>query len=176
MRLLEKRVLVTTTLGRDENGTLSDALAGILGHLRGHPYGRFFGRPEEALYGEADRFVRRLAEHLRYTEEALFPALREVEPGSACDIEGLEKDHRLLHLYARDLALQIRGGDKKRAYGVARSFLAVLLDHIQRETEGVDRFMHSLDVSDAQRLLGAFIQRSRPASETSECSNPVQRN
>lgn len=166
---------MNTTLGRHEDGTLSDALAGILGRLRGHPYARFMGGPDEALDGETDRFGRRLVEHLRYTEETLFPALREVEPGYACDIERLEKGHRLLHLYARDLALQIRGRDKEGAYGVARSFLAVLLDHIHRETEDVDRFVQSLGVSDSGRLSRALIERRRPAGETRGFQNPVPR-
>jgi hypothetical protein len=119
--------------------------------------------PEEALYADADRFVGRLAEHLRYTEETLFPALQEVEPGFACDIEGLKKEHRQLHLLARDLGLQIRGGAKEGACGVARSFLALLLDHIRRETKGVERLARSLDVLDARLLSKALVER-RPAA------------
>ncbi len=153
---------MNATLGHGEDGALSAGLAGIMGPLRGHPFGRFEGGAEKALHREADRFVERLAGHLRYAEDTLFPALRELERDPACDIEELEKDHRLLHLYARDLAVQIRGRDNEGAYGVARSFLAVLLDHIHRETEDVDRFVHSLDVSDAGRLSRALIERRSP--------------
>jgi hemerythrin HHE cation binding domain-containing protein len=147
---------MNTTLSRSEDGALSDALAGLLGRLRGGRAARFPGTLEEALNGDADRFAARLAGHLRYAEETLFPALEEVEPGPACDLEELKKDHRLFHLYARDLAVQIRDGDQEKAYGLARSFLAVMLDHLQRETDGVDRLVRSLDVVDARRLSRAL--------------------
>ncbi len=145
-----------TTLSRSEAGALSEALAGLVDHLRGGRPARSLGTPEDALSAEADRFVGGLAAHLRYAEETLFPALEEVEPGAACDLEGLKRDHRLFHLYARDLAIQIRGGEKEKACGLARSFLAVMLDHLHRETDGVDRLVRSLDVVDARRLAGAL--------------------
>ena len=159
---------------RTEDGALSDALTGLLGHLRGRPYGRFFGLHEEALDGVAERFIGRLAEHLRFTEETLFPALREVEPRFERDIETLKTDHRLLRVCAQNLALQLRGGDDKGAYGVVRSFLAVLLDHVHRETEDVDRLVRSLDVLDARRLSIALIDRRRAASREGECQNILQ--
>jgi hypothetical protein len=126
-----------TILSRGEDGALSDALAGILGRLRGHPYGPFPGGPEEDLRREADEFIVRLAGHLRYAEDTIFPALQEGGPGSESDLEELEKEHRLLGLYARDLAIEIRDQDRKKGYEVARVFLAVLLHHIHRETKGV---------------------------------------
>lgn len=140
-----------TTLSHGEDGALCDSLAGLVGHLRGRPQG---GASGEALHADADRFVGRLAQHLWYAEEVLFPALRELEPGSSGDIEALERDHRLLHLYARDLGLQLRDGGKDGSVGVARSFLAVLLDHLHRETEGVDRMVRSLDSQRLSRALG----------------------
>ena len=127
------------TLNRGEDGFLSDALAGILGRLRGPRYPRFPGGAEEALQSEADGFVKRLAQHLRYSEENLFPALRTAGPGSAGDLDVLEKDHRLLGLYARNLATQIKGQDREGANGVARTFLAVLLEHLDREMSGMRR-------------------------------------
>ncbi len=150
---------MNTTLSRSKNGDLSDALAGLMDHLRGNRGACSRGTPDEALSGDADRFVGRLSGHLRYAEETLFPALEKIEPGSACNLEELKKDHRLFHLYARDLGLQIRGGDKEKAYGLARSFLAVMLDHLHRESKVVDRFVRSLDVVDARRLSGALAER-----------------
>ena len=140
---------MNTNQGHDDMGTLGEALASIMGHLRGHPYGRFLGRPVEALHGEADRFANRLAKHLLFTEEIPFPAAGKGESRSACDSDRPEKDHQLFHLYARDLALEILAGNTARAYAVARSFLAVLLDH---------------------------IQRCRPPVSASVCEHPVRRN
>jgi len=127
------------TLIQREDGFLSDALAGILGRLRGPRYPRFSGGAEETLQSEADEFVEKLAQHLRHSEETLFPALRRAGPGSAGDLDVLEKDHRLLGLYARRLATQIKGQGREGATGVARTFLAVLLEHLDREMNGVRR-------------------------------------
>lgn len=162
-----------TTLGRIQDEALGDALANLLGRLRGYPLARLPALCEGAHGDDADRFAEKLAEHLRYAEETLFPALQELEPGSACDIEGLKKDHRLLHLYAQDLALQIRGGDKEEAHRVARSFLAVLLGHIDRETDGVDKFVRTLDVLDARRLSMALAERS-PAIDAGASQYPLR--
>jgi hypothetical protein len=159
------------TLCRGEEGALSDVLAGLPGRLRGRPDGRPCEAPGEPLDADADRFVRRLAEHLRYSEETPFPALRKVDPGSACDIKGLKEDHRLFHRCARDLALLIRGGHKERACGDGRSLLAALPDPINRETQGVDRLALSLDVLDAQSLSRAFAKR-RPAAGRGDFQDP----
>ena len=122
-----------TSLIRGESGTLSASLAGVLGRLRGHSYGRPPGEPQEDIHREADGFVDRLAGHFRHAEETIFPALRTAGSESASEIEELQNDHRLLGLYARELAARIRSRDQEMAYGLARSFLAVLLDHIRRE-------------------------------------------
>jgi len=123
-----------------EDGALSAALAEVLGHLRRFSYGRPPGEPGEDIDREADAFVDRLAGHFRYAEETIFPALRTVGSGSASGIEELQKDHQLLGLYARELVVRIRSKERETAYGLARSFLAALLDHIRREnshrTEG----------------------------------------
>ena len=125
--------------GRDEAMGLVAALMGLMGRIRGHPYGGPPGESEEALHAEADRFILRLAEHLRYTEMTLFPALLKAEPGSSGEIEGPHLNDRLFHLHARDLALQFGGGVTKWAYESARVLLAVLLDHLRREAAEVDR-------------------------------------
>jgi|SRR6185436_12810103 len=123
-----------------EEGALSAALAGVLGRLRKISYGRPPGEPEEDIHREAEAFGDRLAAHFRHAEETIFPALRTAGPGSASGIEELQSDHRLFGLYARELAVRIRSQERETAYGLARSFLAALLDHIRREnshrTEG----------------------------------------
>jgi hypothetical protein len=83
--------------------------------------------------------VERLADHLRHAEKTVFPILRTVGPGSLENLDELEADHRLLGLYARNLATRIKGEDREEATGVARTLLAVLLDHLDRERDGVRR-------------------------------------
>ena len=154
---------------RGDDGTLVDALVGILGHLRACPSHDLRGGPQGALRGAADRFVGKLANHFQYAEKTVFPTLREAVPGLAQDIDGLEKDHRLLHSYARDLATQLKAGDDGGAYAVARSFLAVLLDHMNRERAEVERLSGSLQAGDATRL-SEFLSGGRlePASRGSQ--------
>src|SRR6185295_269241 len=110
------------TLNRGEDGVLSDVLAGILGRLRGQRYERV------SVPFAAEGIAEGLAGHLRHAEETCFPAIRKGEAGSAGVLDQLEQDHRLLGLYAQDLATRIQGDDREGAYEVARSFLAVLLD------------------------------------------------
>jgi hypothetical protein len=104
------------------------------------------------MHGAADRFVGRLADHFRYTEGSLFPALRELRPGTAPAIEGIEEGHRLLQRSARDLAVEIKAGSDHGTYDVARSILATVLDHLGRETAMLGGIIHSLDEPQAQRL------------------------
>jgi hypothetical protein len=146
---------------RAKNDALGDALAGLLGHLRGRPYGSFFGSPEEALCDEADRFVGRLAKHLWYAEGLLFPALRDARPESSREIQDLQEDHRIFRLYARDLALHILGRDNAGACGVARAFLAFLLNHIRQETGRVDGLIRSMGASDTRRLSDGLRDEGR---------------
>jgi hypothetical protein len=155
---------MNTTVIRAEGGALSDILADILGHLRGRYYGRFHAGTQEDLHRQADGCVERLAGHFRYAQTTYFPALRKTGVGTAQDIEELEKDHRVLGLHARYLAIQIRDKDEAKAYEVARSFLAVVLHHIRRETGAPDRCAHALEVTDAKRLRG-LIDRSCPPGE-----------
>jgi len=130
------------TPDRGGEAGLGDALVGLMGRLRERAVARSAEGFGVTLQGEADRFVTSLAEHLRDTEETLFAALPGRGPASALRLKRLQQDHRLMHLYARDLAIQIRSGDRREAYGVARSFLAVVMDHLRREAEGSGRFAH----------------------------------
>src|SRR6185295_12444512 len=62
-------------------------------------------RPQDgaALRGRSDRLSRTLATHLQYTEETLFPLLRQLKPAAARLLEGMEKSHWPLRISARDL-------------------------------------------------------------------------
>lgn len=124
---------------------LGDPLMEILVRLREYSSIGVEERFGEALSRGAHRFAERLAVHRRQAEGRLFPSLRSLKPGSACEFDALEDDHRYLHLQAHDLALHIRGMDQAEAYGLTRSVLASLLDHVRREAEDVDRFIGSLD-------------------------------
>lgn len=138
-----------TMFGQDRNEALGKPLLGLLSRLRAYPPRDGFG---DALSLDADRFVETFAKHRRYADDILFPALRELEPGSACDLESFQGDHRSLQLHARDLALQIGDMGREEAYRSTRSVLVTLLDHLRRETEDVDRFVRSLEESDVRRL------------------------
>jgi hypothetical protein len=162
---------MNTTLTRAEPGALSDILADILGHLRGRYYGRFHDGPEEALHRQADGCVERLAGHFRYAQTTYFPELRMTGAEASRDIEELEKDHRILGLHARYLAIQIRDKNETKAYEAARSFLAVVLHHIRRETGAPDRCAHALEVTDAKRLRG-LIDRCRTPAESKSRLEP----
>ena len=125
-----------TTFILGGSGALIEVLAGLFGRLRGRPLGPFHRDPEEDLLREADGFVESLAGHVRDAEETVFPALRRLGSGPAEDIEELQEDHRFLTLHARHLATRIRIKDREGACERARSCLAVLLDHLRRESGG----------------------------------------
>jgi RimJ/RimL family protein N-acetyltransferase len=140
--------------GRAGDGALSFSLAGLLDRLRGRPCAGSEVGPEEGRWGES--FVAALAGHLRYAEETLFPALEEVGPGLAGDLEAWKQEHRVLHLNTRDLAARIREGDGERTRGAARSLLALTLEHLRTEAEGVDRIVRSLREPDVRQLSRAL--------------------
>lgn len=124
---------------RDEHdGVLTGALAEIMGYLRMRQYGGIVEGVEAALHGAADEFVEKLAAHLRHEEEVLFPALLKAAPEAGPEIERLEEEHRVLRVYATDLACRIKEKDAEGAYEVSRAFLATLFDHIDRERKSVD--------------------------------------
>ena len=127
------------TLKKDaHDGSLTAGLAQIIGYLRTRPYGDIVNGVEKALRGAADEFVAKLAAHLRHEEEVLFPALRKSVPEAGPEIAHLEEEHRLLQIYATDLAFRIHSKDVEGAYEVSRTFLAALFDHIDREMKVVD--------------------------------------
>lgn len=138
--------------GSAHDRTLVQSLTGIISNLRSRQLGGPRNEPQGSLHRAADRFVGELADHLRYTEEALFPALREIKPGTAYGIEEMEESHRLLQRCVRDLAHRITAQSDEETYEVARSFLATVLDHFGRETAMLGRIVNSFDDLQTQRL------------------------
>lgn len=144
------------------DGSLTDALAGIIGRLHEQPYRMLQAEFAAALRGAADEFIRKLADHLRHEEEVLFPALREVAPWSERELDDLEEEHRVLGVYSRELGCRIHARDEVGVRSVGRSFLAALLDHIRRETKVVDHAVAWLDAPEEARL--AEMLRAREAA------------
>ncbi|HXX95275.1 MAG TPA: hemerythrin domain-containing protein [Planctomycetota bacterium] len=128
----------------EHDGVLTGALAEIMRHLKFRPYDGIADDVEGALQGAADAFVDKLARHLRHEEEVLFPAIRAAVPDASGPIERLEEEHRLLRVYATELAYRIKEKDQEGAYEVSRSFLAALFDHIDRERKIVDERLGAL--------------------------------
>lgn len=144
--------LMDATASPAHDRTLVQALTGIVSDLRSRQLGVSRQEPRESLRGAADRFVGTLADHLRYTEDSLFPALRELTPGADHALEGMEEGHRLLRRHVGDLALRIKTESDEGAYETARLFLATVLDHFGRETAMVEGIVHSLDAPQTRRL------------------------
>jgi hemerythrin-like domain-containing protein len=122
-----------TTHQQGHDGALTGRLAEVVSRLRARPYGSVIDRLDGGLHDSADRFVAELAEHLDYEERALFPAVREARPDLAAGLDRLQEEHRLLRIYAQDLAGRIDVLDREGAFEVSRAFLAALMDHIDRE-------------------------------------------
>lgn len=139
--------LLETTPMAGEETKLTEALAGLVGSLRARHPGR-----QESLQVSSDEILAGIRDHLRFGEEAFLPALRRAEPAAAPRLEELEKDHRDLNSYAHELSRQIRGSDGGLAYGLSRSFLAVLLKHLDREGKEARRIAGGLSVRGARRL------------------------
>jgi hemerythrin-like domain-containing protein len=158
------------------DGTLTDALAGILTRLRDHPYRMLQTDFEAALRDAADDFIAKLAAHLRHEEEILFPALRELVPWSERELDALEEEHRSLRVFSRSLALRITTRDEEGIRAVGRTFLAALLDHVERETAAVDRAVGSLNADEAVRFAEIINAREAAAkSRADEAANPPGR-
>jgi|SRR5579862_5550447 len=122
-----------------EDAELTRALADVLGHLRKHQYGDVVGHLRGALNGSGDTFMDTLARHLLYEEQVLFPTLRRMDSDTARDVQALQEEHGRLRNLATEMAAAIKREDLRRAYGVARSFLAELYSHIDHEAGITDR-------------------------------------
>lgn len=158
------------------DGTLTDALAGILTRLRDDPYRMLQAGFEAALRGAADDFIGKLAAHLRHEENVLFPALRELVPWCEHELDALEEEHRSLRIFSRNLALGITTRDGDGVRSVGRSFLAALLDHVERETASVDRAVGSLNANEAVRFAEIINAREEAARRhADEAANPPGR-
>lgn len=122
-----------------EDAELTQALADVMSHLKKRQYGDVLGHLGVALQGSGDAFIDTLARHLLYEEQVLFPAIRNLNPETAEEVQALQAEHRRLRELATDLACAIKSDDLRRAYGVARVFLADLYRHIEHEAKVTDR-------------------------------------
>jgi CheY-like chemotaxis protein len=135
------RVAPSETL---HDSTLTDALAGIIRRLRTRRYEGLKALLQDVLKGETIEFAGDLAGHLRYEEQVLFPSLAELKPEARPRLKEIEREHDRLRGYSRELAHRLGEGDGAGACGVARHFLAALLEHIERESEIVDEIVAPL--------------------------------
>lgn len=147
-----------------EHTGLAEQLAEVIGYLRARHYGELEGRLQYALRGATDQFVDQLLKHLRHEEEVLFPILRAVAPSSEADICALEREHRLLYLYARGLVVQVKPPVGPKAYEVARSFSETLINHMDSEKKVLERIIYSLKVPDLKRLEELLLKRQVEAA------------
>lgn len=131
------------------DGRLTDALAALLGYLEAAPHPAL----AEALRTSADAFVDALAEHLRREEDVLFPALREASPAADEILRPLTDEHGSLRVFASELARRVAVDDREGAKEVARSFLAALAEHLEREEKTLGGFLDRLHPRTTDRLL-----------------------
>ena len=143
------RVLKATREDREPADTLHDssltnALAGIIERLRTRRYEGLKAFLQDLLRGETLEFTGDLAQHLKYEEEILFPALAELKPEARPRLGEVEEEHERLREFSRRLAHRLREGDASGAVAVAREFLAALLEHIDRESALVNEVVTPL--------------------------------
>jgi hemerythrin-like domain-containing protein len=121
-----------------DDADLTRSLADLMGHLRTSQYGSVVSRLEETLRGSGDTFIDTLARHLLYEEQVLFPELRRRDAGTAGKVQQLQKEHAHLRELATELAREIKAVRLGKAYDAARTFLAELYGHIDREAAVTD--------------------------------------
>jgi CheY-like chemotaxis protein len=121
------------------DSALTSALSGIIRRLRGRRYEEMERVLKEVLRGDMIPFAETWR-HLRY-EEGLFPPRRSSPVGKL----GLESGEgtRSAPQYSRDLAPYLAMGISG-ASDLARTFLPVLLDHVERESATVDALVAPL--------------------------------
>ncbi len=135
------------------DGTLTESLASLIGYLRLGAYDGLRSALDEAVAQGADRFIGLLADHLRHEEEVLFPALREASPAAEELLKPLQEQHASLRVFASEFAQRLAVDDRDGACDVARSFLAALLEHIEREDRTVEALMKRLHPQTVDRLM-----------------------
>ena len=147
---------MSPTFSHEGDGALIHSLAGIVCDLRSRRYADLQGDAQAALRGACEEFMRLLAEHLDQEEGVLLPVLLEADPSAAPEINLFREEHRLLHVYARDLALCVRAGDEEGACGISRSFLAMLMNHVDLESKTVNRIVQILPPPTLKRLAACL--------------------
>jgi len=122
-----------------EDAELTRALAEVMGDLRKRQYGDVLGHLRDAWRGSGDTFIDTLARHLLYEEQVVFPTLRRLDPDTARDVQALQAEHKGLRELASEMVGAIGAEDLRRAYGVARTFLAELYSHMDHEAKVTDK-------------------------------------
>ena len=143
------------------DGKLADTLAGIIGELRLRGYCSIQWKLDDALLGDCDLFVKQVSEHLRQEDDILLPSLLQADPSSQAEIDDYRKDHRSLSQYAKELTQHIQANDDQNACRVARDFLALMMDHMARESKTVNRILESMGPEESGRLLARISGKSR---------------
>lgn len=142
------------------NQALLDALTEVVNDLR---IRQLTGSPmatRVSLRQGTDRLARTLANHLRYTEETLFPALRELQPGAKGVLDGMESSHWPLRQSARDLTAQMKVEDEGESHRTARTFLAMLMNHVGVEATALNGILGALEEGQSRRLNQVLSERS----------------
>ena len=147
---------MSPTFSHEGDGALTNSLAGIVCNLRSRRYADLHGDAQAALRGACEEFIRLLAEHLEQEEGVLLPVLLQADPSAAPEIDLFREEHRLLHLCARNLALCVRARDEEGACEIGRSFLAMLMNHVERESKTVNRIVQTLPPATLKRLAACL--------------------
>jgi hypothetical protein len=137
---------------------LTDALADLVAVL--HPDAGMGSRSAilEASRGSVRTFLRKFRHHLH--ENSLFIwALKEAEPACFEPLRPIVGAHEILRRLSHDLCRRLRSEDVRRARSVARSLMALLLDHIENERHLLTQTVRGFDVAATSRLADALFKR-----------------
>ena len=155
----------TCVMGDSEVGAaMTESLTEIVVRLRDSGLGKLPGRTDPAVRSTAEAFVGHLAEHLDEAD-ALLPAVLDMAPATAAEIEVIRSDHRLLRGVAHDLFVGIVSGQPSKACDTARSFLAKLFAHADREKALMRRLTFLLDERDLRLLAGMCPSRRESTTD-----------
>jgi hypothetical protein len=152
---------------------LADALANVVGVL--HPNARL-GETRAAIEtaaGATDVFLRRLRGHL-HENSLLLASLAEAAAGSSSQLEPIEIEHRLLRQLSHDLCDRIRHDDLGGARGVARRFLAILLDHTAHEARVIMNVVRSMDGPATEHFADVLFDRMLRDAARSDRAAPCR--
>jgi hypothetical protein len=137
---------------------LTDALAGLLAIL--HPDAGM-GSPGavlEAARGALRRYLRKLRHHF-HEHSILLWALREAEPATDESFGLIVALHEELRRISHELCQRLRREEVRRARALARSLLAMLLDHLAQERHLLTEALRGLSAGATRRFADALFER-----------------